>query len=89
MTVGTDKLSNRQGSHAHRDISVTILRIQSKHRNRTATDPDQVLKLQEGRGGRALKMSCLWLTLVSVLSETQSAICVSIRRQSQLPWNSY
>ena len=58
MTVGTDKSSNRQGSLTHRDISVTIFR------NRNATNADQVLKLQERRGGRALKMLCLCLTLV-------------------------
>jgi hypothetical protein len=85
MTVGTDKSSNGQGSHAHRDISITILKIQRKHRKRNANNPDQVLKLQERRGGRALKMLCLWLNLVSVLSETQSTICVCMRRQSQLP----
>jgi len=60
-----------KGSHVHMDILMNLLKNLEKRGKINAKNPEQLLKTQAARGRNTVLMLSLWMTLISVLSETQ------------------
>jgi hypothetical protein len=61
----------------------SVLRIRRKHRERNATNPTQLLKSPGKKRENVHVMLCLWMTLISVLSEIQFRISILREKKCQ------
>jgi len=65
-------ISNQKGSHIQKEIVVRYLTIGRTHRDRNATNLDQLIKFPGKKRQKDTSIIVLWMALISVLSETQS-----------------
>ena len=74
-------ISNQKGSHVQKEIMVRHLTIGRTHRDRKATNLDQLIKFPGKKKQKGTSIIVLWMALRSVLSGTQSRNSPCVRRK--------